>query len=77
LRVPATTEAATVTITIAGGTASPEVPASPTSQAAFEQAPDGDGDGSNRGALLAFGAIALALIGAIVGAVAWRSRYGG
>ena len=74
----ATTEAPTVTITIAGGASSPAVSPSPTVAAAFEQASDdkNDDDGSGATGLIAFGAIALVLVGAIGGAVAWRSRFG-
>ena len=74
---PATAELPTVTITIAGGTGSPGVASSPTAPAAFEQAPDGDDDddpGTN--GLVAFGAVVLVLVGAIGGAVVWRSRFG-
>jgi hypothetical protein len=75
--VPATASLPTVTITIAGETSSPGTSPSPTSSAAFEQRPDeGDDEGSSTAGLVAFGAIALVLVGAIGGAVAWRTRNG-
>lgn len=68
----------TVTITIAGGTASATMSLSPTAIPAFEQTPGADQEdrGSSRTGLVAFGAIAMLLVGAIGGAAAWRSRRG-